>query len=228
MVNAPNKNLSPLLAGKYGQSTNHSTGWSYEGNEGKSRLDEENVRALEALHSLRCEKKLVAGTRWEWHFSSNNEKEKQIKDYVEGETAVARMRVEDAETAIKLEQEDVRNAEKAGLTTTKPETTFGKMWNVIRDSMRDHASSDIGEDGEDKDLDEADTELGKHSEDDEPSWVIGTISKLLHHQMERFRQKQMKFDELTQQGRVDAVDYVRERDMKYGMNELKDPADVQP
>ena len=37
---------------------------------------------------------------------------------------MARKRVEDAKTAIKKEQDDMRNAEKAGLTTTKPETSF--------------------------------------------------------------------------------------------------------
>jgi len=46
---------------------------------------------------------------------------------VERETALARKRVEDAETAIQQVQDDMRNAEKAGLTTTKPETTSEEM-----------------------------------------------------------------------------------------------------
>jgi hypothetical protein len=38
------------------------------------------------------------------------------------------------------------------------------------------------------------------SEDDEPGWVMGTITKTVQQHMERFRQKQMKIDELTQTG----------------------------
>jgi len=46
--------------------------------------------------------------------------------------------------------------------------------------------------------------------------------------MERFRQKQMNLDELTQPGWEDAADYFRERDKKYGTTELRVPAVVQP
>jgi len=88
------------------------------------------------------------------HFSSKEEKEKLIQDYVERETTVARKRVEDAETAIEQEQDDMRNAEKAGLTTTKPETTFEAMLNAKGDSLSDLACSNDGEDGEDDDDDE--------------------------------------------------------------------------
>ena len=45
--------------------------------------------------------------------------------------------------------------------------------------------------------------------------------------MERFRQKQMKFDKLTQPEWEDAADYIRERDKKYGTTELTVPAVVQ-
>jgi hypothetical protein len=48
----------------------------------------------------------------------NKEKEKWINDYVDTETAVPRMRVDDATTTVKQMQEDISNAEKAGLTTT--------------------------------------------------------------------------------------------------------------
>ena len=51
------------------------------------------------------------------------------------------------------------------------------------------------------------TELGKHSEDDQPSWVMGTISTTVQQRMESFRQKQMKLDELTQPGWEDAADF---------------------
>ena len=122
----------------------------------------------------------------------------------------------------------MRNIEMAGLTTTRPETTFEEMLNTIGDNLSDLASSDNGEDGEDEDDDKEDTELGKLSEDDEPSWVIGKISQMVQHRMERFRQEQMKLDELPQPGWGNAADYFCERDLKYGMNELKVPAVVEP
>ena len=115
-------------------------------------------------------------------------------------TAVARKRVEDVETAIKQEQDDMRNAAKAGLTTAKPETTFEEMLHTIRNSLSDFASSDDGEAGEDMYDDEEDRAGGKLSEDDQPSWVIGTISKTVLYRMEHFRPKQMKLDNLMQAG----------------------------
>jgi len=120
MVNAPNKNISPLPAGKYGKSTKQSTRRRHRVNEGKSGLEAERVRALGALRSLQSKKKLAAEKKRETHFLSNEETEQWIEDYVERETAVARKRVEDAETAIKQRQEDMSNLEKAGLTTREP------------------------------------------------------------------------------------------------------------
>ena len=147
---------------------------------------------------------------------------------METETAVARMRDEDVEAAIEQKQDDMRNAEKAGLTTTKPETTFQEMLNAIRDSLSDLATSDDGEDGEDEDGDEEDPAGGKLSEDDEPGWVLGTISKTVQSHMERFRQKQMNLDKLMQPGWGDEADCFYERDMKYGTTELKVPAVIKP
>jgi len=46
--------------------------------------------------------------------------------------------------------------------------------------------------------------------------------------MERFRQKQMKLDELTQPGWDDAADYFREQGKKYGTFDSSVPAVVQP
>ena len=178
-------------------------------NQSKSGLEEDRVRALGALHGFQSKMMPVAGKRRETHFLSNKEKEKWIEDYAERETAVARKRVEDAQSAIKQEQEEMRNAEKAGLTTTKPETTFEEMLNSIGDSLSDHASSDDGEDGEDEDDDEEDPELGKLSEDDEPGWVKGPISKTVQNRMERFQQKSMKLEELMQPGWGDMANYLR-------------------
>jgi len=50
------------------------------------------------------------------------------------------------------------------------------MLNTIGDSLCDLASSNNAEDGEDEDSDEEDLAGGTFSEDDEPGWVLGTIS----------------------------------------------------
>jgi hypothetical protein len=174
---------------------------------------------------LRSKKKLAAEKRLETHFLSNEEKEKCIEDYVERETAGARKQVEDTEAAVQEEQDDMMHTEIAGLTSREPEKTFVEMMAAIGDSLSDLASSDDGEDGEDED---EETEQGKLSEDDEPGWVMGTITKTVQQHMESFRQKQMKLDELTQPGWEGAADYFRERDKKYGIAELKVPVVVQP
>jgi len=67
------------------------------------------------------------------------------------------------------------HAEIAGLTSREPEKWFEEMLIAIRDSLSDLASSDDGEDREDEDDEE--TEQGKLSEDDEPGWAMGTITK---------------------------------------------------
>jgi len=121
MVNAPKQSFSPLPAGKYGKSAKHSTRRHHQADEGKSGLVAERVRALGALRSLRSKKKLAAEKRQETHFLSNEEKEKWIEDFVERETAVARKRVQDAETAL---MQDMTTAEHECATTGKPETTF--------------------------------------------------------------------------------------------------------
>jgi len=143
---------------------------------------------------------------------------------VETETAVARKRVQDAETAIMQELKDMTTAESAGATTTKPETMFEVMLNAIRDSLSNLASSDNEQDGEDEEDDEEDTELGKLCDQDEPGWVMGTISKTVQHHMESFRQKQMRLDELTQLGWGVTANYFCERDMHSGTAELMVPA----
>jgi hypothetical protein len=112
------------------------------------------------------------------------------------------------------------------LTSGEPEMTLKVMLVPIGDSLSDLASPDDGEGGEDEDDEE--TEQGKLSDDDEPGWVMGKITKTVQQHIERFRQKQMKLDELTQPGGEDAADYFRDRDMKYCTSELRVPAAVQP
>jgi len=132
-------------------------------------------------------------------FSSNEEKAKWIKDYVDRETTLARMQVQDAETAIRQEQEDIKNAEKAGSTNKKPEKTYQEMLNAIRDGLNNLASSDNEEEGEDEDDDEG-IELGNLFEDNEPGWAMGILSKTVHHRMGRFRQTEVRLAELMQPG----------------------------
>ena len=117
------------------------------------------------------------------------------------------------------------HAELAGFTARKHEKTFEEMLIAIGDSLSDLVSSDDGEDGEDEDVEE--TEKGKLSGDEEPGWVIGTITKMVQQRKERFRQKQMKFDQLTQQGWEDAADYFRGRDKKCCTSVLRVPAVIQ-
>jgi len=214
MVNAPKKNFSPIPAGRNGISTKRSTQRRQQANEGKSGFEAERVCALGALRSLRSKKRLAVEKQWETHFLSNEAKQKWIEDFVERETAGARKWLEDTEAAVQQEQDNMTHAELAGLMSRTPEKTFEEMLIAIGDSLSDVASSDDGEDREDEDDEE--TEKGKLSEDDEPGWVMGTITETVQQRMERFRQKQMKFDELTQPGWEDAADYFRERDKKYG------------
>ena len=114
MVNVPKKNLSPLPAGKYGTSTECFPRRRHQANPGKSGLETERVWALGELRSSQSIQLIAAGKRPETPFLSNEEKETWIEDYVERETAVARKRVEDAETAVEQKQDDMRNDEKAG------------------------------------------------------------------------------------------------------------------
>jgi len=125
-------------------------------------------------------------------------------------------------------QEDMRNAEKAGSTTRKPEKTFEEMLYAIRDSLTDLESSNDAEDEEDETDDEEDIKQGNLSDDDEPGWVMGAFTTIVQKCMQRFRQKPMRLDKLTQPGWGDATDYFRERYMKYGMAILRVPAVVNP
>jgi len=119
------------------------------------------------------------------------------------------------------------NAEKAGSTNRKPEQTLQKMLIAMGDSLNDLASSDDAEDGEDEEDNEADEVLAKLSEDEEPDWVMGTISKMVQHCMRSYQQKQIRLDKLMQPGWGYAADYFSERDMKYETAKSMVPAVVQ-
>jgi len=98
---------------------------------------------------------------------------------------------------------------------------YEEILNSIGDTLSDLASSKDVQDGQDKEDDEDGTELGKLSDDDEPGWVMGTFTKTVQHCMESFQRKQMRLAELTQPGWGDAANCWRERDMRYGITELK-------
>jgi len=173
------------MVGRYGKSTKQSTQQRHYANEDMSSFKTDRVRALGALCRLRSEKKLVAEKQWETDFLSNEEKEKWIEYYVERETAGARKQVEHAEEAVQQEHEDMEHAEIAGLTTREPEKTLEEMMVAIGDTLSDLACSNDGEDGEDEDGKE--TDQAQLSEDDEPGWVMGTITKPVQQLMERFQ-----------------------------------------
>jgi len=139
-------------------------------------------------------------------FLSNKENEESSEDYVDRETAVARQHVQDAETVVMNEQESMRNTEKVGSTTRKPENTFQEMLNAIGQSLSNLARSNDEQDVEVETDDEEDTERGKLSKDDERGGVMGTISRMVQQQMESFRRNQMRIDKLTQPGWWDAAD----------------------
>jgi len=226
MVNAPKNYFSPLPAARKGKSIHRSTQRRHQLDHGKSGFDADRVRALGALRSLRSKKSLAVEKRREMHFISNDVKVTWIEDLVERETAGARKRVEDAEAVVQQEQDEMTHADLAGLTFRTPEETFEEILVAIGDSLSDLASSNNGEDGEDEDDEE--TAKGKLSEDDDPGWVMGTLTKTVQQRMERCRQEQMKFNDLTQPGWEDAAEYLRGRDMNYGTSELRVPAVVQP
>lgn len=105
------------------------------------------------------------------------------------QTAVARKHVEDAETAIMLEQEDMWNAENAGSTATKPETIFEEMLNAIGNRVSNLARFDDREDGEYENDDDEYHPPGNLSKDDNPDWATGTLFKTVQHWIECCQQK---------------------------------------
>jgi hypothetical protein len=151
-------NFSPLPAGRYGKLKTRSTERRHQANEGKSGLEALRIRALGALRRLRSKNELAAEKRRDTHFLSNEDKEKWIEDCVERETAGARKWVEDAEAAVQQEQDDMTDAEIAGLTSRESEKMFEEILVAIGVSLSDLASSDDGEDGEEEDDEQ--TELG--------------------------------------------------------------------
>jgi hypothetical protein len=83
------------------------------------------------------------------------------------------------------------------MITRNLEKTFEHMLNTIGDSLIDLASANNEEDAEDQEDGEEAMVQRLVSNDDESDWVMGTISKMVQQHRQRFRQRQMKLDELT-------------------------------
>lgn len=99
----------------------------------------------------------------------------------------------------------MRHAEKVGWTTRNAEQIFQELMNTIGESLSYLARSNEEEDWDNEDDDE-DADLGKLSDDDQPGWVMDTMFKIVLHRIDRFRQKQLRHEKLTQQGWGDAAD----------------------
>ena len=110
-------------------------------------------------------------------------------------------------------QEDMSTTENVGATTRKPRKTVQDMLKSVGDSLNDFGSSNDEQDGQDEEDDKQDTERSKLSDDDEPGWMMSTISKTVQHRIESFRQKQMRLHELKQSGWWVAANYFCGRDM---------------
>jgi len=102
----------------------------------------------------------------------------------------------------------MQNDENERLTKNEPNKPLHEIVVSIGESLSDCASSNDGEDGEDEDDEER--EQGKLSEDDEPGWVMDTITKTGQQRMGWFRQTQMKLNELTQLVWEHVADYFLE------------------
>jgi len=90
---------------------------------------------------------------------------------------------------------------------------------AIGDSLSNLPCTNNGKDQEDED--DAVREQGKLSEDDEPGWVTGTISKMVQQHIERCQQKLMKGDKLTLPRWGDTADYDWQSDKTYCTSELR-------
>jgi len=118
------------------------------------------------------------------HFLSNEQKEKWVEEYDETDTTGATKRVQDAVAAVQQQQEDTKKAENDRSTNREPEMTFQEIMDDIGDSLSDYASSNDGADRADENDEQ--TEQGQLRNDDEPSWVMGSVSKMVQQRMEKF------------------------------------------
>jgi hypothetical protein len=99
---------------------------------------------------------------------------------------------------IKQEQEDMRYAELAELTTRKTKKKFQDVLNAIGDSLTNRTSSDNAKNPEDVEDNDTHTVLGNLSDDGKPGWVMGRITGPVLQCMVNVLQIQIKLIELLQ------------------------------
>src|SRR6187551_3430319 len=144
MVDLPKKNYNPLPTGKFGRLDNPATLKRHRTNSGKSGVESERIRAHNSLHSLKYKKRRKAAESNEIRFMTKKEREKWIENYVERETATARKRAEEADSAWEREKERLA-AEETVMdqpTAVGSKKTFEEMLKDIGDSIEDLATSD--------------------------------------------------------------------------------------
>lgn len=107
------------------------------------------------------------------------------------------------------------------MPTRVPKNSFEEILIAIEACLSNLAILDDKEDVDVKADDRNGSELGKLSENDEPGWVMGTLSKEVPQSMETYLVMEIWHDELTQLRWWDMADYFPYRDMKCWMAALK-------
>jgi len=116
----------------------------------------------------------------------------------------------------------MKHAGIVGVLNRDPEMSFEETMVAIRDNLNNLASSDYGADEEDE-YDE-ETAKVKLSEDTEPSWVIGQITKPVQQRMRRLRLEQIKLNELKEPGSEYTVNHICENDKMYVTHQMRELA----
>jgi hypothetical protein len=111
-------------------------------------------------------------------------KGKYAQNSVECELAAARKGVEQTERACEQQQQDITNADNARITTRDFEIRCPKM--IIATAAIPNGFGFFVNVGNEDHENDQDTVLSKLTEEDKPSWVVGTVSKMVHQQIERY------------------------------------------
>lgn len=125
------------------------------------------------------------------------------------------------QTATQFEQDAGRYAEIKVFKTQWLEESFKERPNTLGDNLNSFPTFGNDKDVEDEDSDDEESNLGKLSEDNEPSWVVGTTCKTVRHCIESFWQTQMRLHKLTHSEQGDTVDNFNVRSIMYGTTELR-------
>jgi len=97
------------------------------------------------------------------------------------------------------------------------------MLNAIRESLSGLPCLYNEEVTEDEEDNMEDLGLSKLGDDDEPGWVMGTISRPDQHYIESYLQNLIQLDELTTPEWGEASNYCLERYMRFSMANCKVP-----